>query len=120
MLFPYECSAGKTTIGWGRNLEDNGISPAEAEFMLDNDLAVALRQVSNVFPNFKSYSKNRQNALTDMIFNLGRSRFIGFKKMILAVCNEDWTEAARQAKDSKWHTQVGTRAIEIEKMLEEG
>ncbi len=35
---PYTCSAGKITIGVGRNLEDLGISDDEAEYLLDNDI----------------------------------------------------------------------------------
>ena len=37
-LDPYKCSEGYLTIGYGRNIETNGISEAEAEFMLMNDL----------------------------------------------------------------------------------
>ena len=37
-LMPYKCTAGKTTIGYGRNVEDTGISIEEADFMLTNDI----------------------------------------------------------------------------------
>ena len=40
--------------------------------------------------------------------------------MIAAIKNEDWEEAAIQAADSRWHKQVGKRAIEDEKLLREG
>jgi lysozyme len=33
---PYHCSAGKLTIGVGRNLEVNGISEDEAMYLLEN------------------------------------------------------------------------------------
>ena len=33
-LKPYRCTSGKLTIGYGRNIEDNGITEAEASFLL--------------------------------------------------------------------------------------
>ena len=45
-LKPYKCPAGKTSIGWGRNLEDNGISKEEAEFLLNNDIDWAISECS--------------------------------------------------------------------------
>ena len=37
-LKPYRCSAGKLTIGIGRNLDDCGISQSETYVMLINDI----------------------------------------------------------------------------------
>ena len=34
----YTCPRGKLTIGIGRNLEENGITRAEAFYLLENDL----------------------------------------------------------------------------------
>ena len=34
----YKCTAGKNTIGFGRNLDDNGITYEEAEYLLKNDI----------------------------------------------------------------------------------
>ena len=34
---PYRCPANKLTIGWGRNIEERGISNAEAVMLADND-----------------------------------------------------------------------------------
>ena len=37
-LKPYRCSAGKLTIGVGRNLDDRGITSSEAMMLLFNDI----------------------------------------------------------------------------------
>ena len=37
-LKPYKCTAGKVTIGVGRNLDDVGISKWESRMMLDEDV----------------------------------------------------------------------------------
>ena len=116
----YKCSANKWTCGWGRNCDDKGFSRDEVELMLTNDIQEAGEGAISIFPDLYKYTTNRQNALIDMCFNLGKSRLLRFKKMIAAVKEGDWKEAAAQARDSAWHTQVGLRATEIEKMLEEG
>jgi len=40
--------------------------------------------------------------------------------MLTAIKNEEWDEAARQALDSKWAQQVGSRATELAEMLRTG
>jgi len=120
-LKPYRCSAGKLTIGYGRNLDDVGITEKEAEMLLDRDIAMAQQDIYTVFGDqIDDFSEGRYMALVDMMFNLGRSRFMGFKKMIAAAKRGDWEEAANQAMDSRWSTQVGQRAIDIERLLREG
>jgi len=116
----YRCSRGKLTCGWGRNAEDKGFSKDEVELMFKNDIQEAGEGAMSIFPHLYTYTTNRQNALIDFVFNVGVNRAREFKKMIAAIEDGDWKEAAAQAKDSDWHTQVGARAIEIEKLLEEG
>ena len=117
---PYFCTAGKLTIGYGRNLDDKGISEDEAEIMLVNDLRSARTDCELVFPNFDCYVKARQYALINMMFNLGLSRFLGFKKMIRAIKEDNWVEASVQALDSQWAEQVGSRAERIALALKTG
>lgn len=117
---PYKCSAGSLTIGYGRNLEANGITEDEALLLLVNDMQRALNDIQKVFPDFLIFSTNRRNALTDMIFNLGWIRFLTFRKMIDAILHEDWEKAALEAEDSKWFKQVGIRGVDIVSMLRNG
>jgi lysozyme len=51
---------------------------------------------------------------------LGKAGFLGFKNMIAAIQIEYWEGASKAALDSKWKTQVGSRATEIASMLREG
>lgn len=117
---PYRCSAGKLTIGFGRNLQDVGISKQEATYLLLQDIEKATEDAKSLFPDFDRYTINRQNALINMIFNLGINRFKLFKNTIKAIKRNDWTSVAKHAKQSRWHNQVGKRAIEIEDLLREG
>ncbi len=118
-LKTYLCTAGKTTIGVGRNLDDNGISKEEALFLLRNDIETCKQEASRFFW-YEALSSVRKDVIVSMIFNLGLYRFSRFKNMIKALESKDYPEAARQMLDSKWATQVGNRAIELSKMMEKG
>jgi lysozyme len=117
--FPYLDTVGKVTIGYGRNIDDLGISAAEAEFMLDNDLARCEKDLSQ-YSWYLIQPDNVKMALMNMCFNIGINRLTGFKKMITALINKDYTNAALEALDSKWATQVGQRAKDVAAMIREG
>ena len=119
-LKPYLDTEGKLTIGVGRNLHDNGISEQEAKALLDNDIQSHCRDLDQHIGWWKTLDEVRARALANMAFNLGIHRLLGFKNMLIALQNGNWVEAAKQAKDSKWYTQVGTRADRIIHMFETG
>ena len=118
-LKPYKCPAGHLTIGVGRNLEANGISEREAMTLLENDINWAAACAAS-FDWFPGLSGPRQAAIIDMVFNLGPDRFRGFRRMIGALARGDYAEAAREAMDSKWATQVGARAVRVTGMIRSG
>lgn len=118
-LKPYRCTSGKLTIGVGRNLEDNGISTQESDFLLGNDIKTARDEVEK-YEFFNALDDVRQGALIDMMFNLGASRFRNFGKMILALTNNDYKKAAEEMLDSRWALQVGMRAVRLSKMMRTG
>ena len=118
--FPYQCPAGKTTIGYGRNLQDVGISAEEARDLLDHDIAVVLEDLSK-FGWFFGMDPVRQRALADMRFQLGPSGFRGFADMIAALEDGNYADAAMAARDSKWaRTDAPDRAKSVTAMLETG
>lgn len=118
VLYPYRDSVGKLTIGVGHNLDDLGISRRAAEFILDEDIANAEEMLEEVF-DVESLPSSVKAVMLDMMFNLGYNRFIGFKKMIAAVKAGDYKLAAKEAKNSKWCKQVGSRCEENYKILME-
>lgn len=121
VLKPYKCPAGKTTIGVGRNIEDNGIRREESRYMLTNDITECILDLQRIFQGWASFSDNRKIALTDMRFNLGPTRFRTFRRMIAAIHARDWTLAAKEAQDSRWATQVQSQRVNtILQQLAEG
>ena len=118
-LKPYKCSAGKLTIGYGRNLDDVGITPMEADYLLGHDIRKAITDVQHIFGAafLETIGIPRASVLVDMCFNLGVNRLKGFKKMIAAVKDRDFEKAADEMMDSKWAVQVGSRATRLEGMM---
>lgn len=118
-LFPYVDSVGKTTIGAGRNLTDNGITNHEAMLLLDHDLDEAMFDC-DTFRWFRFLDPVRQRAVVDLRFNVGPSRFRGFRKMIAALEVGNFDVAVAEMLDSKWARQVGRRADELAVMVATG
>lgn len=119
-LKPYRCSAGKLTIGYGRNLEDNGISKEEAEIMLDNDLEKCRKECLANFNWYGNLDKIRQGVIQEMALNLGMSRLKGFKKMLLAIEIGNYTLASQEMLNSRWAQQVGNRAKTLAEIMRRG
>ncbi len=119
-LKPYTDTMGKLTVGVGRNLDDVGITPEEALFLLRNDIANVTHDVKRSFPWFERMNQPRQNVVLNMVFNLGLIRFLGFKKTIEAIKGKNWDMAAKEMLDSRWAVQVGNRAKELAKIMKTG
>jgi lysozyme len=115
----YVCPAGKLTIGYGRNLEERGITDDEALLMLHNDIMSARNEV-NALSWFRGLDGVRQDVIVNMAFNLGLTKLLGFKKMIAAIKTRDYSTAAIEMLDSKWYADVGDRAVELARIMEEG
>jgi lysozyme len=116
---PYKDSVGKLTIGVGHNLDDKPISDAAVAQMLFDDISDA-RKDARTFPWFNDLDVVRQDVILNMVFNMGLSRFSGFKKMIAALEKQDFEMAATQMLDSNWSQQVGKRALELARMMVNG
>ncbi len=119
-LKPYQCTAGKLTIGVGRNLESRGITESEAMHLLANDIMQTYRELGEKLPWFRTLDDTRQLALVDMAFNLGVDGLLRFKRMLAYLHVKDYAKAAAEALDSLWAKQVGARALTIADMISTG
>ncbi len=116
---PYKCPAGYLTIGYGHNLDANPVSERVATVLLQEDIREAVRNLHTIFDNVYSMPNSKRIALTDMMFNLGLPRFRSFKRMIAAAKAGMWVEVAKEAKNSRWYTQVGHRGERVVALMEE-
>jgi lysozyme len=120
-LKPYRCTAGKLTIGIGRNLEDCGISQAEAYVLLENDIQNCERQLLDEIPEiYNALDEVRKSVLLNMCFNLGIGGLLGFNNTLAFIAAGDWERAANGMLASKWAKQVGRRAIELSELVRKG
>ena len=134
----YKDTEGHPTIGVGFNLDRSGakakvealgldyakvkagtqdLTDSQVYQLLEGDMDTAIADSKSVFPKFTDLSDVRQRVIVDMMFNLGKSKFSGFKKMIDAVKAGDFAKAADEMKDSAWYRQVGQRGKTLEKMM---
>ena len=118
-LKPYRCTAGKLTIGVGRNLDNKGITYDEAMFLLRNDIEEVTRQLE-LFGWYVALGPVRRKVLIDMAFNLGMAGLMGFKQMIEALKQGDYERAADEMVNSRWYGQVGERGRRLERMMRTG
>ncbi len=118
----YLCSAGYETIGVGRNISESGLglSDDEIEYLLANDIARVKSELADTYFWFNGINEARQDAMIDMCFNLGLTRLRGFVKALEAMSREQFDIAADEFMDSRWASQVGTRAIRVTEMIRSG
>jgi lysozyme len=140
---PYKCTAGKLTIGIGRNLDDKpilaseqqklfgkvltqqqltetlnrGITKEQAELILSWDVLDAVADAKALLPNFAKLSEQRQFVIIDMAFNMGRRGLGTFRNTLRMINEGDYTQAAANMLKSKWAKQVKSRAIRLSIMM---
>ena len=119
-LEPYKCTAGKLTIGIGRNLEDVGISEQEAEMLLLNDIERAGRLLKDKFPWTMELDEVRFAALINFTFNVGIGTVSKFVNAMALLKAGNYDTAADEFLQSRWASQVGHRALEVSEQIRTG
>ena len=125
---PYLCSAGKQTIGIGRCFEDNPFDAVEREalrlnqgrrweddpmthdeavYVLRRDIAKSSRALTGLLTQeaLGRLPSEAVDILLRMIFQMGRGGVKAFRKMLIAL-NEDqpnFAKAADEMLDSEWY-----------------
>ena len=109
----------RLTIGYGRNLDDVGITREEADYMLAADIERVERDL-NMVDEYMELDRIRQTVIANMTFNLGFHGLMQFKRMWAAIGRKDYAAAAREMLDSTWQKQVGYRAAELAEIMRTG
>jgi len=71
-----------------------------------------------MFAEFREYPEEVQRVIANMMFNLGYTRLNKFNNFKAAIRENDWKEAAKEGRDSRWHKQVTNRAERLMVRLE--
>jgi len=119
-LKPYLCTANKTSIGVGRNLDDIGISEKEAEMLLLNDIEEAKRQLAAHFPWTADLDEVRLAALINFTFNVGIGTVSKFVNAMALLKDGNFDMASEEFLQSRWANQVGQRAIDVTEQIRTG
>ncbi|WP_294319734.1 glycoside hydrolase family protein [uncultured Sphingomonas sp.] len=144
-LKTYRCTAGKLTIGIGRNLDDVGVTGSEArlfgcetpaqalahvkrhgvtklqaESLFANDIVACERDLDRNSRWWRTLDDVRQRVLLNMCFNLGITRLLPFKTTLRHIERREFEDAADQMLKSLWARQVGARALRLSAMMRTG
>lgn len=106
VLKAYKDTVGVWTIGYGTNLQELEIDLPTAERWLREKLSETEHECRIRFAWFPALTVARQLAICEMVYNLGMTRFLKFKKMIRALERGDYVTARAEALDSTWRQQV--------------
>ena len=115
-LTMYTDTVGVPTIGYGHNLHEP-ISEHAAMVILADDVRVAVQELDERMDWWRDLPDNAQLVLASMVFNLGWPRFSRFKKLIAALEDRDFNEAAAQMEDSLWYQQIKTRGPALKQLM---
>ena len=94
------------------------MTDARVQELLTQDINIALADCQAVFPTFSSLPDEAQRIIANMMFNVGRTRFETFRKLIAAVNARDWSKAAVEMEDSNWFWQVRHRAKRLVRRMQ--
>ncbi len=116
----FEGKPGKLTIGVGRNLDDVGLSDAEINYLLGNDVAKATGGVRMKLPWVDELDDARMGVLVNMTFNMGVDGLLKFVGMLGKLQRKLYDESAAEMVDSAWYHQTGDRAKRLVKQMQTG
>lgn len=123
VLSAYKDSLGYLTIGYGRLIDGKkggGITEAEAEYLLLNDISNVCASVDKALPWIAKLNPVRQNVLYEMAFNMGVMGLLKWKNTLKMIECGQFKEAADAMRGSLWAKQVKSRAVRLALEMETG
>lgn len=110
---------GHPTLGIGRALDLHGITAAEAQFLLTDDL-IAIDTGLRAYPWWVQLSSVRQFVVVDMVLSMGLAGMLKFARMIAALQRSDYSGAATEMLASSWATELPSRAHRLADIMRTG
>ena len=126
----YNDHLGYPTFGVGHLIKESdpefgepigtSVSEERVRTCFDGDLETAISECEHLYGEreFGDLPAEVQQILVNMMFNMGRTRLSGFRKMNAAILEGDWKTAAVEGRDSRWYRQVTNRAERLMSRLE--
>jgi lysozyme len=116
----YTDTVGKRTVGYGRNLDDRGLSDGEAAMLLQNDIAEHWAALVRALPWMAREDEVRQRAGLNLAFNLGIAGLLKFDATLALWEAGERKAAAARLLGTPYAKQVGDRAKRVARMIADG
>jgi lysozyme len=117
---PYRDSKGFLTIGFGFNLDVNGLPLSVALNWLDHTTFQIESQLSNSIPFWDKLNDARKSVLINMAYQMGIGGLLGFHGMLSKLGSKDYASACAEMKDSVWYREFTGRASRLIKIMSSG
>jgi lysozyme len=124
----YKDTKGIDTVGVGHNLQAKPmpagwkcpLNDTQVNSLLDDDLEDVFHDLDRNLPWWTDLNDVRQRALSNMCFNLGITKLLGFKNTLVFMRQGKYSQAADGMLASAWATQVKGRAQRLADMMRKG
>lgn len=116
----YTDSKGFLTIGFGFNLEKQGLPMSVALEWLDLLMFNIESQLSKSISFWYDLNDARKGVLINMAYHMGVGNLMNFRGMLKALGSKDYVGAADEMKDSVWYKDFTARASRLIKIMLSG
>jgi GH24 family phage-related lysozyme (muramidase) len=83
------------------------LTDAEIDYLLANDVTDKTIACVKLFPDFYSFKQSRQDALIELMFNLGYGHLSAYHTFVSQVNAQDWAAVQRNMRGwTRWFSQV--------------
>jgi lysozyme len=117
---PYRDATGALTIGYGFNLESDGLTEEEAASVLHWRVWYRYGDLIAALPWSRRLDEARQGVLLNMAYNVGVHGLLEFSVTLGHVRSGDYAAAADAMLQSKWAAQVGARSFRLAQQMRTG
>lgn len=116
---------GNPSVGVGRNLSGRGLTQAEAEFLLSNDIASCEAELAAPLPWVTQLTPGRQTVIYSLYFNVGLGNPARFQakwpNFLAQMQAGEYVQAADNLESTQpWASQVGPRAQRLGELVRFG
>ena len=115
----YKCTEGYDTIGYGFAIKDLVLTEEEASYFLANRVAQKHLQLSESLDWYDDLPPEVQGVVLEMVYQIGYSGVMRFRKMIANMKDKNWKGAADEMLDSLWAKQTPERANRLADIVRE-
>ena len=122
-LTAYIDTTGHNTVGVGHLITNKDIieigdtiSPSHKDRLLEQDIAEGINNCRIIYKDFDNFPSSAQEALLNMMFNMGIGNMASFHGFNDCVAKQDWGAVADYLRNNfkKWYAQVHDRALRVE------